>query len=339
MRTTWKVITEVINSDCSKTLITKIKVKDKLSNDPLEIANEFNNFFVSIGSRLASSIAVTNVDPLSYLKPQSVNSMVLFPTNCYEVSNVIKALKNSKNTGIDRIPVSVVKFACIYISHFLATLINLTLETERIISSQLKEAKVVPKHKAGVTSEVSNYRPISILNVFSKVYEKVISKRLKDFLSSMNILCDKQFGFREGNSTAFALTTFVDMITEAMDKKEAVISVFVDVSKAFDVLSHDILLNKLFHYGVRGTALSLFKSYLADRFQRVVYDNSMSSVMPIKTGVPQGSVLGPLLFILFINDIEQCSSIMKFFMFADDTTIIHSAKNSTLLIDEMNKEL
>jgi hypothetical protein len=216
MRSAWKVINEVIYSDCSKTPITKIKVKDKLSNDPLEIANEFNNFSVSIGSRLASSTAVANVDPLSYLKPQSVNSMMLFPTNSYEVSNIIKSLKNSKSTGIDGIPVSVIKFACDYISDFLASLINLTLETG-IFPSQLKGAKVVPIHKAGVTSEVSNYRPISILNVFSKVYEKVISKRLKDFLSSMNILCDKQFGFREGNSTAFALTTFVDMITEAMD--------------------------------------------------------------------------------------------------------------------------
>src|ERR1043165_4468108 len=192
--------------------------------------------------------------------------MVFLPTNEFEISSIIRNLKNSASAGLDDVTPSVVKFAVNFISLPLSHLINCSM-TNGVFPSKLKLAKVIPIHKNGDLAVFSNYRPISILNCFSKIYEKIIAARLEGFLLRNNILYENQFGFRKGHTTYMALTTLVDKITSALDKNNYSLGIFIDLSKAFDTIDHSLLLRKLQHYGVRGIVLKLFADYLSGRYQ------------------------------------------------------------------------
>ena len=168
---------------------------------------------------------------------------------------------------------------------------------------------------------MDNYRPISLLPVFSKLFERVIFNQLHDHFNFHNLYFNSQYGFRKKHSTEFAVLELLDKTIKYMNSGDVPISIFLDLSKAFDTLDHDILLAKLSYYGVKSTALSLFKSYLSNRKQYVEYLNTTSNFTDIKTGVPQGSILGPLLFIIYINDFPSASKIFSLIMYADDTTL------------------
>ena len=176
-------------------------------------------------------------------------------------------------------------------------------------------------------TKFSNYRPISILPTISKVFERVIFEQLYNYLNSLNLFYHGQYGFRENHSTELAALELIDRVIQYLDKGETPISVFLDLSKAFDTLDHSILLSKLEYYGIRDNALELFKSYLSNRKQYVVLDTIQSDSVNIVTGVPQGSILGPLLFTIYINDIITCSDKFKFIMYADDTTLLTRFNN------------
>ena len=154
---------------------------------------------------------------------------------------------------------------------------------------------------------------------FSKIYEKVVSRRLVSFLEAGNILVENQYGFRQGRSTCMAMIEMLDKISAAADNGEYPIAIFIDLSKAFDTINHSILLNKLEYYGIRGFALKWFESYLHSRQQYVFLNGASSATSHINYGVPQGSILGPLLFILYINDLAKCSEILNLILLADDT--------------------
>ena len=197
----------------------------------------------------------------------------------------------------------------------------------------------MPIHKGGPADELNNYRPISLLSVFDKIFEKLMHKRLYNFLESQNILFDNQFGFRKNNSTSYALIQITERIKETIDKKKYGCGIFIDLRKAFDTVNHEILLNKLDHYGIRGTALHWFHSYLSDRKQFVFHNGESSKLQSINCGVPQGSVLGPLLFLLYINDLPNVSNILQFYLFADDTNIYYEANSLENLELIINREL
>ena len=181
----------------------------------------------------------------------------------------------------------------------LTCLINRSF-TEGILPTELKLARVVPIYKSGDSAILSNCRPISILSFFAKIYEKLLYKYLHDFLDANTTMYKCQYGFCEKHSTQQAITSLVEKITR--DTGDRVIGVFLDLIKAFDTVSHDIILKKMYAFGIRGNAFKLLKSYLTDRTQYVIYDGVQSATLPMKCGVPQGSILGPLLFICSMND-------------------------------------
>ena len=205
-------------------------------------------------------------------------------------------------------------------------------------------AKVIPVFKIGNPTIINNYRPISLLPVVSKVMEKILANQVSSYFESKKLFVNNQYGFRDGHSTEYAALELVDRIITKMDNNEVPISIFLDLSKAFDTLNHKILLNKLKYYGIEGVPLQLFKSYLTNRTQFVEIDDIKSDTLHIATGVPQGSILGPLLFIIYINDFSESSQVFNFISYADDTTLLSSLSNfvnaqnadSDLLI---NKEL
>ena len=208
-----------------------------------------------------------------------------------------------------------------------------------IFPDNLKIAKIIPVFKAGDSYSVTNYRPISILTIFSKIFEKVISSRLENYLEKNNILHENQFGFRRKMSTCTALLQLVDKISTSIDKRKTTIGVFIDLAKAFDTVDHQILKKKLQFYGIRGIALDLFQNYLSLRKQYVEIDNISSSTTYVKCGVPQGSILGPILFLIYINDLNYVSEKLENIMFADDTNLFLTGNSIHDVERTMNEEL
>ena len=207
-----------------------------------------------------------------------------------------------------------------------------------LVPDMAKLAKIIPIYKAKDKKNISNYRPISLLPVISKILEKVVHKNLYTFLEKNKVLYPSM-GFKKNRSTVNAITELVCHITNSMENKQNTLSVFLDLSKAFDTINHKILVHKLEFYGVRGLALNWFRRYLTDRKQYVLYNNVKSQTLEITRGVPQGSVLGPLLFLIYVNDIPNCLTHSKVISFADDTTVFSSSKCIDNLYKNVNSDL
>ena len=206
--------------------------------------------------------------------------------------------------------------------------------------SSFKHAKLIPVYKRGDPKILTNYRPISLLPSFSKILEKIVYKRLYSFFSRFNYSQIPKFGFRKGHSTSHANCLLIDRVTAAFEKKLTTLGIFLDLSKAFDTIDHKILLHKLRHYGVRGTALNWFESYLTGRTQQVCFnDHASNNVNAINFSVPQGSILGPLLFIIYVNDFPNCLKNGTSLSFADYTSILISGNNAKSIFEKGKQEL
>ena len=241
-------------------------------------------------------------------------------------SQVLKALnklKSTKATGLDDVPPSMIKDASQYIAAPLAYIINLSLSSG-MYPAQWKNAKIIPVYKSGSVSELDNYRPISILPAISKIAERLVHDQLAKFLEDSNLLLPTQFGFRSKYSTGLAVTYFTDTIRKEMNRGKLTGAVFIDFCKAFDTVDHAVLIKKMEMLGVRGVQLKWFTDYLSNRQHVVIYDNSRSDNYPVSYGVPQGSILGPLMFLIYIDDLSKVLKHSNVIMYADDTVLYFS---------------
>ena len=312
----WKTINKLLNKSTQKKELPKEFLLSNLSSttsNPVEIADKFNDYFVSLGPKLAKQIKnKSNSTYLyeKYLTHKNPNSIFIRPTEEHEVESEINTLRNIYKE----------------ISKPLTHIYNQTFNTG-IIPGQMKIALALAIHKANENNKFENYKPISVLTCFSKVLEKLMYKRLIDFVEKNDILNKHQYGFRKNRLTEHAIIELVNKVTRAIDEGKYTAGVFLDLSHAFDAIDQRILIGKLECYGIRGPAKCWFENYLRNRKQVVKYNSVQFTEKCILTGVPQGSILGPLLFTLYINDIKNCSKIVSILLFADETSVLYSHFN------------
>jgi hypothetical protein len=255
-----------------------------------------------------------------------------------EVEKIIKSLRLKNTHGYDGIPTKILKASAPFISSPLSRICNKTI-TSGVFPTCLKYSTVKPLFKKGDTDNMANYRPISLLTSFSKVSERIIYDRLLQHIEANNILATEQYGFRLGASTEKATFQLTEEILNSLNNTVMVGRIFCDLHKAFDCVNHSIPREKLKFYGIRGLAFKLITSYLEGRYQQVSLDNNVHSLNwgLIRHGVPQGSILGPLLFLLCINDLPKAiNDNAKIVLFADDTSIIVNSPNQ-IELENRNK--
>ena len=329
----WKNLGPVLNTKNIKKShgINKLYCDGRFVTDSNSISNFMNEYFCQIGKKLQQFIPNISNGHLTFLADRVNNTFFLSPTSSEEIEREIKNLNTRKSSGPDNIGAKVLKLCPEIFAKLLSTIYKKSMEMGEY-PTQLKIAKVIALFKKGQKTQPNNYRPISLLSCFDKIFEKILSKRLVKFLEINKILFKYQYGFRKLYSTTLALLEFTDKIIQYPDEGNYCISIFVDLTKAFDTVDHEILLQKLEHYGIRGHANDFFRTYLINRQQYMVINDAKSSLGKIECGVPQGSVLGPLFFTIYINDIQNAVGPENLRLFADDTALFMSHTNLTQLL-------
>ena len=338
IKATWGLIGMLINrKKKSKTSINQLFYNNRIYTDKTDICEHLNHHFINVGPRLAAQIDdYSNLSPTQNITRSFSNSFMFRAILVHEVKDLIKNLKISKaSIGI---PHKCIKLAVDYIGEPVTVVFNYSLE-QGIMPDILKVSRLTPILKGGDTTDPSNFRPISTLYSFAQIFEKLVYSQVLNFLEKYDVLYKFQFGFRKGRSTEQAIVEISDNLKKAMDNNLYTCGVFLDFAKAFDTVNHQILLKKLEAYGIRGRPLKWFTSYLSNRQQYVSFNNAESSKQIMKCGIPQGSSLGPLLFLLYINDIPNCSDKLTFRIFADDTNVFASSPIIRDLETLFNEEL
>ncbi len=333
----WQILKEALNLPQKNSKIDKLKINGIEINNKKEIANHLNNFFADAGTQIYNSTHPTSKTPDSYLSPNEAPDLELHRTSPASIQNTIKLLQPKSSLDINGLSMKLLKSIAPEISVPLSHIFNLSI-TQGIFPTSLKSSRITPIHKGGDNEVCDNYRPIALQSTIAKILEKTIAISLTNHLDLNKLLHKNQFGFQKGKNTEQNLLLVTDFIANALNDGDYCVGVFLDLRKAFDTVPHDILLKKLKHLGVRGTALRWFKSYLENREQRVDIDGDLSDPREINISVLQGSILGPILFLCYINDLPNSSKLLTF-LFADDTQGLARGRNLPALLDEINVEL
>ena len=318
--------------------VEKINIEGNAVSDPPEIANQFNRFFTAVGRQISDSVLPVQKNPEDYIEyDRHIPDLLLQNTTPEHIQKVIKNLQPKMSSDAQGVSTKMVKVIGRAISYPLAHIFNLSL-SGGVFPSKLKLCRVIPIFKAGNPLECDNYRPISLLSSISKVLEKIVSKKLIDHLLTNDLLYTHQYGFLPGRSTEHNLLQITNYISQALNEGNYCVGVFLDLKKAFDVCSHEILLEKIKKMGIRGVAYNWFKNYLAGRSQFVDINGCKSDPLNLDISVIQGSTLGPILFLCYINDFFAASTLFSV-LFADDATTLGKGKNLADLTIYINGEL
>ena len=340
IKNTWKGIKSVIKINTSnRSQPSSLLVNKKLVSEPPLVAETFNEYFTTIAEKLQNKIKHVPKHFSSFLQNSNPHNFFIMPTNVTQVINRINDLNSSKSLGPYSTPTDIFHLIKLNVAEPLTEIINLSFE-EGVYIDQLKIAKVVAIFKEkGCNMDCTNYRPISLLSNINKIIEKLMHERIYSFLEKHKCIYELQFGFRSKHSTGHALTDLTEAIRKAMDESSFAVGVFIDLQKAFDTVDHEVLLSKLNHYGIRGIANNWFRSYLTNRQQYVTVNGKDSNLRIMKFGVPQGSVLGPLLFLIYINDLYLCVKHSTARHFADDTCLLIKNKSLKKIKKLINQDL
>lgn len=321
VKTMWGIINSQKNEKKTFNTLKKPNI------DPME----FNEFFTSVANELIENLPKTNHNPLDYLNSHTNIPEFRFREVTYvEVRDIVNSLRNSQSKDIYGLNITLIKTIKDLIIIPLTKLINECLNAG-IFPDALKIASVVPIFKKGEVDDVSNYRPISLLPIISKILEKVIKNQIVEYLESYNLFNKTQFGFRTKLSTTDAILNYTTYTLDCFERGMYSASIFCDLSKAFDCVSHELLLKKCTKYSFSQESIHLLKSYLNNRQQIVCFHNQNSEMLNVGTGVPQGSILGPVLFLIYINDLPNAVDNVNCLFYADDTTLSVSAENANEL--------
>ena len=335
----WGTLKYIIGKANNKESITDtFLINGQEVTDAQKISNAFGKFFSTIGQSLASKIGKPKNDYKFYMPDPVNNSFFFFPTDPSEINKLILSLKPKTSTGHDNLNNKLLKALGGSILAPLSIIFNKSL-AEGHYPDEMKISKIIPIFKNKEKRELTNYRPIALLPVISKLLEKIVHKRLYKFLIKNNTLYISQYGFRHGYSTTLAISELVGNIIKGFESKYYTLGSFIDLSKAFDSLDLTQLVDKLKTYGIRGAALNWFQSYLSNRRLFVKFKEANSDTFNVDYGIPQGSVLGPLLFLLYTNDMHRCIKHSKCILFADDTTIYTTGSSVVQLVDNMTRDL
>ena len=323
---TWTSIKNVLNQGKGNDKFPNVFLIDnKMCSDKDLIANTLSEYFTQIGPSLAGNIDVANKRSYeSYLGNPCEVEFNFTRTTPEEIMEIISKMKPKSSSGLDNISCRLMKYISNIIAIPLTLLINQSLQSG-IFPDKLKIAKVVPIFKAGkdnIDSYVHNDRQISLMSCFSKIFGRIVYNQLYNNLQLNKLLYDSQYGFTKSHSTELAALELIDSIYKHVDQGKTPIAIFLDLFKAFDTIDHKILINKLHHCGCRNISIKWFKSYLTERSQYVVINDTISKTLRITTGVPQRSALGPLLFLIYINDLSRATDKFIYILFADDTNRI-----------------
>ena len=324
-RKTWNLINELTSRNTSKSSnILEIQIDNRTISTPGDMAEAFNDHFTNIGQVLAQEVPAAEVNPEFYISHTDKAFCPKTPS-LDVVINLLRNIDEKKATGLDMIPRKLLKMAASIVAPSLTAIFTKSIITG-VYPTEWKMARVTPVFKKGVKSNLNNYRPISVIPVVSKVFEKIVYDQLYQYLNDNQLLSSCQSGFRSLHSTLTALLEATNSWSVNIDNGFLNGVVFIDLKKAFDTIDHEIILRKLSYFGADQATAKWFQSYLSNRTQRCNVNGNLLSASTVTCGVPQGSILGPLLFLMYINDLPNCLRVAAPRMFADDTSITLSAK-------------
>jgi hypothetical protein len=335
---TWETLNEILGKPKKNDSVSQININEIPESDPTKIANHFNTFFTSIGKKISNDIPPVQKQPEDYINyGREIPGLLLGNTTPEHVLKTIRKFKNKASCDIDGISTKMVKFIGPEIAVPLAHVFNTSLESG-VFPEKLKQCRVIPIFKSGSHLECDNYRPISLLSSISKVLEKIVADKLLYHLQSNDLLYTHQYGFIPNRSAEHNLLQIINYVSSALNDGNFCIGVFLDLKKAFDVCSHSILLKKLSKMGVTGVSHRWFSNYLSGRSQKVEINGKLSDSLGLDISVIQGSTLGPLLFLCYINDFFAATTLFSV-LFADDTTCLSKGKKLNELVPYVNQEL